>query len=295
MDYRANAAAKAVSTGRFATVGLLLSTTDWKSHLPSELLGALTRTLAEHDLRLSVCSLPDATLTDRDRLPLFLRSLHADGFLIKYDTAIPTAMQELLAGLGAPLVWINSRQKADCVLPDEEQAGRLATGHLLDLGHRRIAFLDFFPRDPDNHYSSSARAAGYAAAMTAAGLRPRLVNQRIVPLHERLAVLDVLLRNPDRPTAIVASDGDEEALLVQLAARIAGLDMPRDLSLVAIHGRVLRQLALTITTALRPSPEVGQAAVAMLMQALAAPRKRQDPRLVPFTLDTGKTTAHPAR
>lgn len=294
LGYRPNAAARAVSTGRFDSVTLLLSTALWKSTMPPETLDGISSALTALRLRLNVCGLPDETFTNPAELPLFVSQLHTDGFLIKYDTAIPSAMRDLLGRLSAPLVWINSLQPADCVLPDEQQAGRLATEHLLGLGHRRIAFVDFFPRDADNHYSSTARAAGYREAMVTAGSAPRIHADAIIASGDRPTWIRRLLGAADRPTAIVASDGNAESIPLLHTAMLMGLRIPHDLSLVSIHHAIDEQLGFQLTTVVRPLEQVGRVAVEMISSRLDGGPRRPAPRFMPFTLVTGATSAPPA-
>lgn len=291
MGYRPNAAARAVSLGRFESVGLLLSTVTWKSALRTETLMAITLALAERELRLTVCGLTDDTLNDDGALPTTLHRTHADGFLVCYDTAIPERMRTLLDELGVPVVWLNSLHAANCVVPDEEQAGRLVTEHLLALGHRRIAYLDTFPRDPGNHFASAAKAAGFLAAMKRAGVPPLWANHRPLSWEERPAAIHRLLSSPQRPTAIVTADGDDDPAAVMYAAQGLGLVVPRDLSLATIAPHVLYLVGLACTTAVRPVADVGREAVAMLSRQLASPRQRQPPLRLPFTLAVGATSA----
>lgn len=291
LGYRPNAAARAVSMGRFESVGLLLSTVTWKSNLRSETLTAITLALAERELRLTVCGLTDETLNDGGALPTTLQRTHADGFLVCYDTAIPDRMRTLLDDLGVPVVWLNSLQAANCVVPDEEQAGRIATEHLLALGHRRIAYLDTFPRDPDNHFASTAKAAGYRTAMKHAGLPPQWANQQPLSFEERPGFIHALLSTSKRPTAIITADGDDDPAGVMYAAQALGLAVPHDLSLVTIAPQVAYQVGLACTTAVRPLAEVGREAVAMLCRHLESPRLRQEPLRLPFTLSFGATSA----
>jgi len=291
LGYRPNAAARAVSMGRFESVGLLLSTVTWKSNLRSETLTAITLALAERELRLTVCGLTDDILNDGGILPTTLHRTHADGFLVCYDTAIPDRMRSLLDDLGVPVVWLNSLHAANCVVPDEEQAGCLVTDHLLALGHRRIAYLDTFPRDPENHFASAAKAAGYRAAMKRAGVPPQWANQHPLRFEERPGFIHGLLGTSQRPTAIIAADGDDDPAGVMYAAQTLGLVVPRDLSLVTIAPHVPYLVGLACTTAVRPVADVGREAVAMLSRQLASPRQRQPPLRLPFTLAVGATSA----
>src|SRR5690606_13274664 len=107
--------------------------------------------------------------------------------------------------------------------------GLLATRHLLDLGHRRIAILT----GPESILSSRARLDGYRAALDAAGVPvdPALVRTSDYLLESGLAHARELLRLPGPPTAVFACT-DQQAIGVYHAAHEAGVRVPEDLSVV---------------------------------------------------------------
>ncbi len=128
----------------------------------------------------------------------------------------------------------------------DNQAGAvLATQHLLDLGHRRIAFLT----SSDESTSITERQGGYDATMRRAGLEPlpalRLPRGREGPVSdlglgylaretEQMAFLAACLQDPNRPTAIFALH-DLIAYQVLVAARQVGLHVPADLAVVGFN------------------------------------------------------------
>lgn len=107
--------------------------------------------------------------------------------------------------------------------------GRTATEHLLDLGHTRIAMIG----GPEVSISAVARVDGYRSACQRAGVPvdPALVRHVAFDHDAARQAADTLLRLPDPPTAVVASS-DAQALGVLEAARVLGVVVPRDLSVV---------------------------------------------------------------
>ena len=70
-----------------------------------------------------------------------------------------------------PVVLVDHPQRLPAVHTDDVAGGRLATEHLLELGHRRIAFLGDFEHNYHGFTSSAMRRVGYEEALAAAGSR----------------------------------------------------------------------------------------------------------------------------
>lgn len=104
-----------------------------------------------------------------------------------------------------------------------------ATQHLIGLGHERIAII----AGPDGMMASTARLSGYRAALEAAGLPIRREYVRPGEFHRQDGLVEAhaLLSSAEPPTAIFASS-DIQALGVYEAARLLGLRVPEDLSVV---------------------------------------------------------------
>jgi LacI family transcriptional regulator len=107
---------------------------------------------------------------------------------------------------GTPVVAVDRPPigvKADCVLTDHFEAAKLATEHLLRVGHRRIAFLSDLPTIP----SATARREGYLAALAEAGVAPdeALISTGNHTESESLQSTLRIITALDPPTAIFAS------------------------------------------------------------------------------------------
>jgi DNA-binding LacI/PurR family transcriptional regulator len=143
--------------------------------------------------------------------------------------------------------------------------GLAATRHLLELGHRRIAVIG----GPASLLCSRARIDGYRAALESAGLPydPELVRDGTFHHAGGYEAGGALLALPEPPTAIFAGS-DEQAFGVVEAARVAGLAVPRDLSVVGFDDLpISRWAAPPLTTVRQPLAEMGRVAAQML-QAL---------------------------
>jgi LacI family transcriptional regulator len=145
--------------------------------------------------------------------------------------------------------------------------GLAATQHLLELGHRRIAYLG----GPPAAMCNQARLQGYRAAMEAAGFPVPDGYVRSGTFHHRDGVSEGgdLLGRPDRPTAVFAGS-DETALGVMEAARTHGLRVPDDLSIVGFDDTsVARFAAPPLTTVRQPLREIGAAALRRALRLAA--------------------------
>ena len=154
------------------------------------------------------------------------------------------------------------------VVTDDVEGGRIATGHLLALGHERIAFIGDDPANPFGFTASPDRERGYREVLGAAGIpvRPELV--RYGP-HDRTVaqrLTEQLLARRDRPTAVFASS-DVQATGVLAAARAAGLRVPDDLSVVGFDDIEISAYA-GLTTVRQPLFESGRIGAELLLAAL---------------------------
>jgi LacI family transcriptional regulator len=273
LGYRANAGARAIRTGRFGSIALLLARHKFVSNLPSALLAGIESTVSESDYNLLLARLPDEQLTREGFLPKLLREQAADGLLINYTYKIPPKMIRLIRRYDLPAVWINSKQPADCVYPDDADAAERATAHLIARGHRRIAYIDYaYPADQlrDAHYSARDREAGYLSAMKQAGLRATVLR----PADDRAkseepAVLMRLLKSKDRPTGFVSQSAAGLPRLFVIAAGL-GLAAPRDLAAVTFAENAGQIYGAPTTVMVIGNPEIGTRAVQMLLTKLAS-------------------------
>lgn len=179
-----------------------------------------------------------------------------------------------LARSRLPLVVIDPandpRKQVTSIGTTNFAGGRAATEHLLALGHWRIAYQGAVAGASYN----LARAHGYRAAMEAAG-RPVLdgyVRDGDVNYPAGLAGGAVLLDLPERPTAVFAAT-DEVATGVVEAARLRGLRVPADLSVVGFDDtEVARLLSPPLTTVRQPLREMGRVGLLTALRLAAGER-----------------------
>ena len=296
--YRPNVAARATQSGRLGSIDLLLSHfSGGVSRIPHGLLDGVHGALSRHELRLTLSRVNDEKLADPDYMPRILREFMADGVIVGYAFHFPPRMLELIEQNRIPAVWFNAHLPRASVRPDDVAAGRIATEHLLEHGHRRVGFVSLAE---GGHYSREAREAGYGEAMAAAGLTPRVDRLGARDIHviseagfaddERLPLAKAYLDRAERPTAVVAYS-DSCANVINFAAAELGLKVPRDLSVVTIADRIVAAQGRATTTVNLCWQAIGDACVDMLVDRINDPTHNPESRVMPVRLEAGQSVS----
>lgn len=163
-----------------------------------------------------------------------------------------------------------------CVYIDDRTAAYQITEHLLELGHKRIAFLC----GEEAHKSSTERLEGYRQALKAHEIEidPELILTGQYSFESGVERSKHLLTLDSRPTAVFACN-DEIAAGTLFAARLSGIEVPRDLSIAGFEDSPFsRQAWPNLTTARQPISEIGRRATTLLInqvRANKAPTKQE--------------------
>ncbi|WP_078863666.1 MULTISPECIES: LacI family DNA-binding transcriptional regulator [unclassified Streptomyces] len=189
------------------------------------------------------------------------------GVILVFST-LPDEQKKKLWSRAIPFVIVDPAGDPEPDVPSVGSAnwagGLAATRHLIELGHRRIAVIT----GPEDMLCSLARLDGFRSAMSMAGLETDPALVRFGDFHVRAGhdhALE-LLRGPDRPTAIFAGS-DLQALGVLEAARVRGLQVPGDLSVVGYDDiPPARWSSPALTTVDQPLVAMAEEAVRMLLR-----------------------------
>lgn len=285
LGYRPNATARATRTGRTGCIGILMNPVPGGSQRSPELEEGIVRELARHDLYVAKGYLSrDVNATESD-LPRVLREWMADGLLLDFPMLVPAVVESMLGRARVPAVWINNKRHADCVYPDDHGAAKAATEQLLARGHRRIAYVNPRHRETASaiyaHFSAVDRESGYVLAMRNAGLEPRIVMAPPggdLDANDPEELIGQLLRQPDRPTALVCYSGATDT---RIAALRLGLRIPQDLSVVSFCSNEVPYLAeRTVARLVVPFRRMGIEAVGLVMQKIKHPERPLPPTVV---------------
>jgi LacI family transcriptional regulator len=237
----------------------------------------------------------DVESPDRQRraFDTFGRGDRADGLLV-VSLVPPDVELVRLDAARIPCVLVDAPHPAlPTVLSDDVEGGVLATRHLLDLGHRRIAFIGDKPPDRFRFHSTRDRTEGYVRELAQAGLsvRPDYLREGTQSRYVARNIAEDLLRLPEPPTAIFAAS-DTQALGVLEAAQALGVRVPDELSVIGFDD-VEAASYVGLTTVRQPLYESGRRGAELLLQALAGGRLDAHSEILPLELVVRRTTAAP--
>jgi DNA-binding LacI/PurR family transcriptional regulator len=233
LGFTPSPSARRLSLGRTLTVGVVVSFLTRPQ--AAERLRGVDAVLTDSEFDLVIYNVE--TVQKRDHYLGTLANSHRTDGLVVMSLPPPPEAVPVLGRSPIPVVFIDVHTTSIADLPrvvgDDEAGGRLVARHLVDLGHRRIAFVGDALHDPFGFTSSRDREDGLTRELAKVGvvIAPAWVGHGA---HGRYEARDLALRMlsaESRPTAIVAAS-DTQALGVIAAARELGLHVPEDLSVV---------------------------------------------------------------
>lgn len=244
---------------------------DWRSReggdwVDQMLLGGMLK-CAEHGYRL-IFELVDTHNDHVEReLAAALASLRPDGVVLTPPHSDNPLIGRLLEEHHIPFARIGSDRSGSGIplTMDDEGSARTATERLIELGHRAIGFI----AGPTEYSLSEWRITGWRGAMENAGLATEgLLARGDFTYRSGLAAAERLLARTERPTAIVASS-DQMTLATLEAAAAAGLEVPRNLSLISFDNTPIVRFSQPPLTAVdQPIAETVARAVELLIEAV---------------------------
>lgn len=290
LDYVPSPIARRLSTGRTGAIGVVAPyvTAPAAVERLRGIQAALSHT--SYDLIAFNIETPERR---RAVLSSLARGDRVDGLIVV--TLSPTDEEvSWMERSSLPVVLVDGyHRRLHRVVVDDVKGGRLATEHLIALGHRRTAYIGNEPHWPFRFSSSRLRFWGYAQALRAAGLAPRPEYIRTGPHEQELARRHAheLFALPEPPTAIVCAT-DTKAAAVLGAAREAGLAVPEDLSVVGYDDIEVAGY-LGLTTIRQSLFESGRRGVEILLALLGGSERPPLRDVVPVELVRRHTTAPP--
>ncbi len=154
----------------------------------------------------------------------------------------------------------------NCLYIDNEHASYMATKHLIELGHRRIAHITGRADHPD----AAARKKGYMLALEEAGIEPHqeLIIEGNFRRQSGVVAVNMLFSQGVSFSAIFAAN-DQMAYGTRLALFRRGIRVPEDLSLVGFDDEPAAAFMIPpLTTVRQPGLELGAQAAAMVLAKL---------------------------
>ncbi|MFJ8276598.1 LacI family DNA-binding transcriptional regulator [Streptomyces griseoviridis] len=290
LGYRPNAAARSLSEQRTRTVGVLLN--DLRNPWFVDLLDGLNSLLHENGLHMLLADARLNRRTGQDLTGPFLDQ-RADGLVVIGTLPDPAALDAVAARI--PVVVAGAHDPVpdgvDVVAGDDERGARIATEHLVGLGHRRIAHIAGYGA------VGALRGRGFEETTRAHGIAGQCPVEPSDMTEEggyRTTVR--LLSRPDRPTALFAAN-DIASIGAVSAVEELGLRVPHDVSVVGYDNTSISRLRhVWLTTVDSAGHEIGRRAARCLLDRIehaggpGAPGQR---RLTVPSLQVRGTTAAP--
>ena len=266
LNYAPNATARALAGGDDRRVALLYRSSTTSAYLGELLLGGLDEA-ARHHLHLVVeqCEMGASV----EEVMAQIAQARVSGVIMPPPLCDWDELTEALTRQGIPAVAIapdQGRAGLLVVAIDDRQAASDMTGHLIELGHRRIGFIQGNPQ----HRSSARRLEGYRQAMAAHGLP--VDDDHIVEgdfsCRSGLEAADRLLALPVPPTAIFACNDDMAAAAITIAHQ-RQINVPADLTVCGFDDTPLAAAIWpTLTTIRQPIRDMSRAAMTLLAGAI---------------------------
>ncbi|MFF4584158.1 LacI family DNA-binding transcriptional regulator [Streptomyces sp. NPDC001388] len=275
MGYRRNSSARALATRRTRTLGVVASDTTLFG--PASTLFALEEAARAEGYLVSTVSLRELTV---EKLSEALDHLSEGGVEGVVAIAPQRSAVDALAGLRHPfpVVIVGSAPGVDIpsVSVDQRLGARLATGHLLAAGHRRVWHL----AGPEDWQEAADRAAGWRATLEAAGVEPpMLLRGDWSPLSGYRAGQELAGWVGRGLTAVFVAN-DQMALGVLRALREAGVRTPQDVAVVGFDDIPESEFfAPPLTTVRQDFAAVGKQGIALLLELIEGRPPADTPRI----------------
>lgn len=276
LNYHPNALARSLRQGKTNTIGLVLP--DSANPFFAEISRSIEDEAFKKGYSVILCNTESDTKRELFYVDL-LSKKQVDGIVFVAAGEQADSLDFLL-GRNLPVVMIDRNipnVEVDAVLTDHQLGGWLATHHLIELGHKRIACI----AGPSSITPGAERLIGYRKALEEAGIPfdESLIIRGDYHAQSGMDITQSILQMNPRPTAIFALN-DLMALGALRAAAEAGYVIPRDLAVVGYDDlEISRFTNPPLTTIAQPKKEIGVQAVHLLVDRMT--RKSNTPnRLV---------------
>lgn len=284
LGYRPNLAARSLRLGLTRTALLVVPalTSDFFARVHA---GA-ARVAAEHDFGMVLYPSPEGIGPAPD--PFASAQASLDGVIA--SSMAPEALAQIRGG-GLPLVMLDSdpagRRAAATVNLDIAGGMHAAAGHLLHLGHRRIAHVSAAV----DSWTFRARADALRDALAASGTSLLATEPAELSVTGGLRAAERLLRRDDPPTALVCDD-DLLAAGACKAARRLGLRVPDEVSVTGFDDlAVATAVEPELTTVRLPAEDIGASGMRALLAVLDG--RAPDAAVLPVELIARGSTGPP--
>ncbi|MFK3712416.1 MULTISPECIES: ribose operon transcriptional repressor RbsR [Leclercia] len=286
LNYAPSALARSLKLNQTRTIGMLITAST--NPFYSELVRGVERSCFERGYSLVLCN----TEGDEQRMNRNLETLmqkRVDGLLLlctETHQPSPEIMQRYPSVPTVMMDWAPFDGTSDLIQDNSLLGGDMATQHLIDKGHTRIACIT----GPLDKTPARLRLEGFLVAMDRAGL-PVPDGYQITGDFEfsgGFEAMQSLLAQKDRPQAVFIGN-DAMAVGAYQALYQAGLRVPDDIAVVGYDDIELAQyMTPPLTTIHQPKDELGELAIDVLIHRIAQPALQpQKLQLTPVLMERG--------
>lgn len=287
LGYRPNGAARALKSGRFHTIGVIMTSLQTLGNVRT--LDAVSTEASRAGYSVLLMPVTDPTLRGVSGAYQRLSAQAVDGAVIVLEARLLDRAEFVLPP-GIPVVVVDSGAGPGYSVVDTDQAlgAKQATRHLLGLGHRQVWHI----AGPETSFSAAHRAESWAQALQDAGITPPEVLRGDWTCDSGYAHGLALGRRPD-VTAIFAAN-DEMALGAMRALHELGRHIPGDVSIVGFDDMAAAaSFWPPLTTIRQDFAAVGRLSIRKLLGKIADPAIPNDTTTVPTSLIIRSSTAAP--
>ncbi|MES2187400.1 MAG: substrate-binding domain-containing protein [Pseudomonadota bacterium] len=290
LSYTPHAAAKALASQRFMTIGAIVPTLEDPNFAVG--VAALQQRLNQGGYTLLLAS--SNYDPEEEFRQVQAMAAHGVAGLMLVGARRAPAVYQLLEAKKTPYIntWVLDGAHP-CVGFDNHAIGRTVANYLLDLGHTEFGVI---AQHSPNSDRAASRVAGVREALGARGIalsQERLIERSHKIIDGQLA-LRMMLQSPRPPTAVICGT-DTLAFGAIVEALDQGLRVPQDLSVTGINDvEFAAHLAPPLTTIRLPAEEVGARAAEYLIGCIDGEAVvTRTP--IPFSLIVRGSTARPGR
>ncbi|MBW9051269.1 LacI family DNA-binding transcriptional regulator [Rhizobium mesosinicum] len=287
LDYRPNELARSMTTGRSGTIGVVVG--DIENPFFSLAVRGITDIARQAGFTVILINSGEDVSAEKAAIRTLVAK-RVDGLIVSPAKESDVEHLREAARSGRPLALLDRGSEAfevDTVIADDRHAAAGITRQLIELGHRRIAYITacdtpdrvFHTPNDINTGSVRRRVEGFLDTCREAGLpaMERWVYMGAVTPEQTRQIAKRMLEGKNRPTAVIASDS-VIGLEIFKTSRLIGLAIPQELSLISFHDADWTAVTSPPVTVVRqPVYQLGETAAKLLVERLngndTAPRK----------------------
>jgi DNA-binding LacI/PurR family transcriptional regulator len=265
--YRPSAVARGLVTRRTRTIGLVVTSVN--DPFAAEVTLGIEQAANEHGYSVYLANSNAEPERERRMVQTFAEQ-RVDGIIVT-SSRVGALYLPMLAEMMVPIVLLNDQYPGEfvhSVLIENVQGARAAVEHLIEFGHRRIAYVG----DRSGYHSDTERLTGYKEALAAAGIAfaPELAVTGDGRPEAAIDAVNALLALDHPPTAICCYN-DMTALGAMHAIHARGLSIPADVSVTGFDDLFFAPyLQPSLTTVRQPMRRMGEIAMQNLLKLMSA-------------------------